>query len=182
MKVAVRGKLSSLSVLIWVLFNESRIKRRIRGWAAGEAAKDAERGRRRRKRQGDIRLHQSENRAVFCFIRQREVSIIRLCQVEWGVCAPVCVCVCVCVQSLPDSMCWEHCKCMGNGCQCVTAINGPLVLFSVLHWHTHLLSLSLCLSLSHTHTRILEQRIFIFMFIDLIIISTNRHQPLHSRE
>ena len=63
-----------------------------------DTTKDAERGRRRRKRQRDIRLHQSENRAVFCFIRQGEVSIIRLCQVERGVCVRVCVvCVCVCM-------------------------------------------------------------------------------------
>ena len=204
MKAAVRGKLSSLSVLIWVLFNESSIKRRMRGAGEGGAAarrrtdttKDAERGRRRRKRQRDIRLHQSENRAVFCFIRQGEVSIIRLCQVKRGVCVRVCVvCVCVCmcacvccvcVQSPPDSMCWEHCKCMGNGCQCVTAINGPLVLSSALHWHTHLSSLPAFLTHTHTHTHThghtLKQRIFIFMFIDLIIISTNTQQPLHSRE
>ena len=65
----------------------------------------------------------------------------------------MCACVCcVCVQSPPDSMCWEHCKCMGNGCQCVTAINGPLVLSSALHWHTHLSSLPAFLTHTHTHT------------------------------
>lgn len=128
MKVAVRGKLSSLSVLIWVLFNKSRIKRQIRGWAAGEASRrDDNRRWEGEKRQRDFRLHQSENRAVFfCFIRQREVSIIRLCKVERE------EHVCVCAHSLPDSVCWEHCKCRGNGCQRMTAINGPLVLLSAL--------------------------------------------------
>lgn len=32
----------------------------------------------------------------FCFIRQGEVSIIRLCQVEWEVCVCARVCVSVC--------------------------------------------------------------------------------------